>query len=124
MCKAPLLFTFLNFDDLQDHPSLGSSWEGFVIEQIIVLLSGNREIYFYRTDAGAEIDLLFFDNKNNPVAIEIKYSMSPAVSRGFWNACEDLSCTKGYVVYPGNEIYPIGKNIFTLPFKQLEKILE
>ncbi|MCX5814544.1 MAG: ATP-binding protein [Proteobacteria bacterium] len=118
------LLRIRNFDDLQGHPSLGSSWEGFVIEQIIALLSGNREIYFYRTNAGAEIDLLFFDNKNNPVAVEIKYSMSPSVSRGFWNACEDLSCTMGYVVYPGNEIYPVGKNIFTLPFKQLEKILE
>jgi predicted AAA+ superfamily ATPase len=118
------LLRIRNFDDLQGHPSLGSSWEGFVIEQIIALLSGNREIYFYRTNAGAEIDLLFFDNKNNPVVVEIKYSMSPAVSRGFWNACEDLSCTKGYVVYPGNEIYPVGKNIFTLPFKQLDKILE
>jgi len=111
-------------DDLQGHPSLGSSWEGFVIEQIYALLPENSNIFFYRSNAGAEIDLLFFDKQNLPVAIEIKYSLSPAVSRGFWNAYEDLSCKRGYVVYPGNEIYPIGKNVFALPISELQTILD
>ena len=121
-----LLHTLLRirtFDDLQAHPSLGSSWEGFVTAQIVSLLAGKSEVFFYRTSAGAEIDLLFFDNKNVPVAIEVKYSLSPRPGRGFWNAFEDLSCKKGFVVYPGDEMYPLGKNVFTLPIKELEKII-
>ena len=122
-----LLHTLLRIggmDDLQGHPALGSTWEGFVIEQVISLLPDNRDVYFYRTNAGAEIDLVLFDKKNKPVAIEIKYSMSPAVSRGFWNACEDLGCEKGFIIYPGNEIYPVGKNVFAMPVRELARILE
>jgi len=121
-----LLHTLLrigNFDDLQGHPVLGSSWESFVIEQIIGLLPNHREVYFYRTNAGAEIDLVFFDKKNKPVAIEIKYSLSPAVSRGYWNVCEDLSCKKGFIIYPGNERYPVGRNVFAMPVRELARIL-
>jgi predicted AAA+ superfamily ATPase len=80
------------------------------------------QIYFYRTGEGAEIDLVLFDSKHKPVAIEIKYSISPKVDRGFWNAYEDLSCKKGFVVYPGIESYPLGKNVVTLPVKDLAEI--
>jgi hypothetical protein len=109
-------------EDLQGHPSLGSSWEGFVVEQIIGALPADWHAYFYRTNAGAEIDLLLFDNKNRSVAVEIKYSSAPKVERGFWNAYEDLSCKKGYIIYPGEESYPVGKNVFTLPVRDIKKI--
>jgi uncharacterized protein len=121
-----LLHTLLRIatlDDLQGHPSLGSSWEGFVIEQILSLSPEGREAYFYRTNAGAEIDLLIFDRKNNPIAIEIKYSLSPRLSRGFWNACDDLSCRRGYVIYPGEESYSLGKYILALPLKELPNMI-
>lgn len=120
-----LLHTLLRIrelDDLQGHPSIGSSWEGFVIEQIIGSIPATWQAYFFRTNAGAEIDLLLIDAKNRPVAVEIKYSLSPAVTRGFWNAYEDLGCKRGFVVYPGNESYPTGNNVFTLPVKELPKI--
>ena len=120
-----LLHTLLNIrtiNDLQSHPSLGSSWEGFIVEQIMGILPERWQAFFYRTGAGAEIDLALFDNKYKPIAIEIKYSMSPKLERGFWNAYEDLSCRKGYVIYPGTESYPIGKNVFTLPAKELAKV--
>lgn len=122
-----LLHTLLrirNFDDLQGHPSIGSSWEGFVVEHIIGSVPATWQAYFFRTNAGAEIDLLLIDAKNRPVAVEIKYSLSPAVTRGFWNAYEDLGCKRGFVVYPGDESYPIGNNVFTLPLKELPKIWE
>lgn len=109
-------------DDLQGHPLLGHSWEGFVIEQITGLLPENWEYYFYRTSAGAEIDLVLLPAGRNPIAVEIKYSSSPKVERGFWNAFEDLKCRRGYVVYPGKESYPIGKNVYTLPLEEVEKI--
>jgi predicted AAA+ superfamily ATPase len=117
------LLRIRTFDYLLGHPSIGASWEGFVIEQIAALLPHNSELYFYRTNAGAEIDLLYTDHKNQPVPIEIKYSLSPSLSRGFWNAYEDLSCKRGYVVYPGKEMYPLSKNVFVLPLEMLESKL-
>ncbi len=122
-----LLHALLNIrtiEDLHGHPSLGSSWEGFVVEQIMGIFPERWQAYFYRTGAGAEIDLVLFDGKHKSIAIEIKYSMSPKIERGFWNAYEDLSCRKGYVVYPGTESYPIGKNVFTLPVKDLAKVFD
>jgi predicted AAA+ superfamily ATPase len=122
-----LLHALLNIrtiEDLHGHPSLGSSWEGFIVEQILRILPERWQTYFYRIGAGAEIDLVLFDSKYKPVAIEIKYSMSPKVDRGFWNAYEDLSCKKGYIVYPGAESYPLGKNVVTLPVKDLAKIID
>jgi hypothetical protein len=119
-----LLHALLNIhslDELQGHPSLGSSWEGFVIEQIISLL-GAKEVYFYRTNAGAEIDLLFFDDKRDAVAVEVKYSLSPSLSRGFRNAFDDLGCSRGYVVYPGNDRYPLSENVHALPITGLAEI--
>jgi predicted AAA+ superfamily ATPase len=120
-----MLHTLLNIrtlEELYGHPSLGSSWEGFIVEQIIRLLPDRWQVFFYRTGAGAEIDLVLFDSRHKSVAVEIKYSVSPKVERGFWNAYEDLSCQKGYVIYPGTESYPVGKNVFTLPVKDLETV--
>ena len=122
-----LLHALLNIkttNDLHGHPSLGSSWEGFIVEQIMGVLPERWQAYFYRTGAGAEIDLVLFDSKYRPIAIEIKYSMSPKLERGFWNAYEDLSCRKGYVVYPGAESYPIGKNVYTLPVIDVAKVFD
>jgi uncharacterized protein len=118
------LLSIRTIDALQSHPLVGSSWEGFVIEQIIGLMQKSHDVYFYRTNAGAEIDLVVFDRKNRPIAIEIKYSASPKVEKGYWIAYEDLSCKKGFIVYPGDDSYPIRKNVFVLPLKDLEMIFE
>jgi len=111
-------------EDLYSHPSLGGSWEGFVIEQILGLMPDDDRACFYRTNAGAEIDLYLADHPRGPVAIEIKYSLSPKLAKGFWNGYEDLKCKRGFVVYPGEEYYPVGKNVFALPVKDLKKIFE
>lgn len=121
-----LLHTLLrvgSIENLQGHPSVGRSWEGFVIEQILGIIPKGWQAFFYRTGAGAEIDLLLINGKNEPIAIEIKYSASPTTSRGFWNAFNDLSCKKGFIIYPGEESYPLGKNVYTLPIKNIIKIL-
>lgn len=117
------LLRLRTFDDLLAHPSVDASWEGLVIEQIAALLSQGDNLFFYRTNAGAEIDLLFMDRKNRLVPVEIKYTLSPALARGFWNAFEDLSCKRGYVIYPGKEMYPLGKNVFALPLEMLKSEL-
>jgi len=122
-----LLHALLNIrtvEDLYSRPSLGSSWEGFIIEQIMGILPQGVQAFFYRTGAGAEIDLVLLDGRHKPMAVEIKYSMSPKPERGFWNAYEDLSCRKGYIIYPGAESYPMGKGVFTLPAKDLTKVFD
>jgi hypothetical protein len=53
------------------------------------------------------------------MAMEIKYSLSPGMTKGFRNAFADLSCKRGFIIYPGEESYPLAKNIFTLPIKKL-----
>ncbi len=113
-----------DLDDLMGNPSVGRSWEGFVVEQIIGLLPEGWSYFFYRTSAGAEIDVLLVDKKNRPIAVEIKYSASPKAERGFWNALEDLLCRKSFIVYPGDETYPSGENTVTLSVKELNKIIE
>lgn len=113
-----------DIDTLMGNPTLGRSWEGFVIEQVIGLLPEGWRCFFYRTSAGAEIDLLLEDKKNKPIAVEIKYSASPNAERGFRNALEDLSCRKAFIVYPGEETYPSGKNTITLSVKELNRIIE
>jgi len=117
-----LLHTLLKLrelEEIQGHPSLGYSWEGFIIGQIIDMLPNNRDIFFYRTGAGAELDLLFFNRRNEPIAVEVKYSLSPGISKGFRIAFDDLSCRRGFIVYPGEESYPLTEKIVTLPAKDL-----
>ncbi len=111
-------------DDLRGHPLAGNSWEGFVIQQIISILPQEWEVYFYRTTVGAEIDLLILPSSKKLIAVEIKLSANPTVAKGFWIAMEDLNCERGYVVYPGDESYPIGEHVFTLPLKDIGKIIQ
>ena len=120
-----LLHTLLRnptLEQLHTHLSVGVSWEGFVLEQIIRLIPSSWHYYFFRTNAGAEIDLLLLNKKNRLMAVEVKYSLSPKIARGFWNAYEDLACKKGFVVYPGDESYPLGKNVFALSIKELGRM--
>jgi len=122
-----LLHTLLRnptLEQLHAHLSAGASWEGFVIEQIIRLIPSSWQYYFFRTNAGAEIDLLLLDKTNRLMAVEVKYSLSPKIARGFWNAYEDLACKKGFVVYPGDESYPLGKNVFALSIKELGRMTD
>jgi len=94
-----------------------------VIEQIIGMDPANRQVFFYRTTAGAEIGLLLLDGTGKPVAIEVKYSLTPKPPRGFLGACTDLACERAYLVYPGREVYPLGRSITALPVGNLSALL-
>lgn len=109
------------FDDLHAHPLVGHSWEGFVIEQVLRMKPRMWQPYFFRTSAGAEIDLILVDEKGGVVAVEAKYSLNPKPMRGFGQAYGDLRYRAGYVVYPGEEEYPVGEGVRALPTGQLEK---
>lgn len=111
-------------DDLLGHPIVGASWEGFVIENIIACLPQGLTFWFYRTSAGAEIDLVIEINNQERYAIEIKRSLSPTVSKGFYLGCEDIKATKRYVVYPGKESYPSAEGVKTISLVDLMKELQ
>lgn len=101
-----LLHALLNlpsFDRLQLNPAIGGSWEGYVIEQICQLLPERTNAFYYRTQAGAECDLVLENESGTKVAIEIKYSLTPNTSRGFTSALEDLQPNASYIIIPAAE---------------------
>ena len=105
-------------DDLLAHPVAGGSWEGFVIENILALAPEGTNAHFYRTGAGAEIDLVIEFGRHR-WAIEIKRSSAPKLTRGFHVACEDIEPTERFVVYPGREAFPMGEGIEAVPLGDL-----
>jgi uncharacterized protein len=86
------------YEALIDHAIVGASWEGFVINQIRYQVSKKAELFFYRTQVGAEIDLLIVKDNKPLIAIEIKNSNTPAVSKGFYSACEDVGVEHKYII--------------------------
>lgn len=103
--------------ELQSHPKLGASWEGFAIEQIVDML-GTRDAYFWATHAGAELDLLVLD-KARRYGFEIKYADAPRTSRSMRVAIEDLRLDHLWVVYPGAQAYRLDEKITVLPIGDL-----
>jgi predicted AAA+ superfamily ATPase len=94
------------------HPVAGGSWEGLAIESLITAAPGGTEAYFFRSAAGAEIDLLLKPpGHRKPWAIEIKRGLAPKVERGFHLACEAAGPERRLVVYGGTERFPLGEEI-------------
>jgi len=104
-----LLHTLLNVHDIETllgHPTLGASWEGFVIENIVSRLSGKWQYSYYRTSAQAEIDLILEGPRNQRLAIEIKRSTNPKISRGYHLGCEEIQASRKILIHAGEESYP------------------
>ena len=94
----------------------GASWEGFVIENIVAALPRSAAYGYYRSRAGAEVDLVV-DLGGDLLAIEIKRSSAPKVSKGFHSACEDLRPRRRLVVHAGADDFPLpgGAEAVSLP---------
>jgi predicted AAA+ superfamily ATPase len=112
-----------DFNALSGHPVVGPSWEGFAIENLLAAAPKLTIATFYRTAAGAEIDLLLEIPGRGLWAIEIKRGLSPRVEKGFHIACEDIKPTKRFVVYSGDERYPIQKGLDAISLPGLAKML-
>ena len=90
----------------------GGSWEGLAIESLIASAPQGTEAFFFRTSAGAEIDLLLqIPGQRDPWAIEIKRGLSPRIERGFHLACEAVGAGRKLVVYGGTERFPLGHEV-------------
>ena len=99
-----------SFEALLGHPVLGSSWEGFVVENIIRNLSGKWKYSYYRSSSQAEIDLVLENSENEIWAVEIKRSVAPLVKKNFHDACRDIHATKKFVLYNGSEQFPLAND--------------
>ena len=111
------------FDALLGHPILGASWEGFCLEQILSRMPSRWDASFYRTQAGAGIDLVLTPQPGRPpIVVEFKYSQAPKLTKGFWNARADLHAQASFVVYPGQRAYPMRQNVEALPLTQIDRI--
>lgn len=118
-----LLHSLLDIPDshsLLGHPRSGASWEGFALEQVLQILRPNQA-YFWGTHAGAELDLVF-PLKGKRYGVEIKFNEAPKLTASMRTAATELSLDHLWIVYPGNETYPVEKNISTLPINKLEAI--
>ena len=100
-----------DYDTLLSNPVLGKSWEGFVIENIHSVLPRLAATCFYRTAAGAEIDLVIKMPNREIWAVEIKHGVAPKLDRHYSRTCDDVGATHKFVVYGGDDEFPIGNNV-------------
>jgi uncharacterized protein len=86
--------------DLLNHPSIGASWEGYVVSQILYAKESRLDAFYYRTHAGAECDLVLARGEEVKAAIEIKYSKSTNISKGFYHSVKDLKSKSNFIITP------------------------
>lgn len=109
-------------DDLLGHPVVGASWEGFVIETILGMAPERARAGFYRTAAGAEIDLVLeLGGQLGTWAIEIKRGLTARPGRGFYNAMDDLQPAKAFVVHSGDDRYPLSGDVEAIGLNELAR---
>jgi len=112
-----------NHDELAGHPVVGASWEGFVIENLLAVAPPRTVASFYRTAAGAEIDLVLDVPKRGRWAIEIKRGLTPRLEKGFHVACDDLKPDRRLVAYSGSERYALSSTLEAIGVRALAEML-
>jgi len=100
-----------SYDALLSNPVLGKSWEGFVLENILSVMPNRAEAYFYRTAAGAEIDLVIKMPSSDIWAVEIKHGVAPKIGKHYSKTCEDLSAKYKFVLYGGDDEFSVGNDV-------------
>jgi predicted AAA+ superfamily ATPase len=122
-----LLHTLLgvkSYTDLERHPKIGASWEGFVIEQVIRWLGLKpEECFFWATHAGAEMDLLVVKGRKK-IGFEVKLTSSPRVTPSMRSALSDLKLQCLYVIHSGEETFQLARNIQAIALPRLIKDLK
>ncbi|MCY3809177.1 MAG: ATP-binding protein [Gemmatimonadetes bacterium] len=113
-----------SFHALAGHSVVGASWEGFVIENLLAAAHPLARASFYRTAAGAEIDLVLeVPRFRRPLAIEIRRGLSPSLGKGFRSAYADLAPERAFVVYAGSERYPVAESVEVIGLPEMARML-
>lgn len=119
------LLSINDHDALLSNPVLGKSWEGFVLENIHAVLPHGAHTYFYRTAAGAEIDLVVQMPNADVWAIEVKHGVAPKLGKHFNETCRDIGATHKFVVYGGDEEFGVGNDVTVISLTRLlERLLQ
>jgi len=117
------LLGIADYNALAGHPVAGTSWEGFVIENLVSAAPSRAIPSFYRTSAGAEIDLVLEIPGHGLWAFDIKRSPSARPEKGFYFACEDLKPDRRFLVNSGAERYPISAGLDAVGLAELSTML-
>jgi predicted AAA+ superfamily ATPase len=111
-----------SLESLMADPRLGASWEGFVIEQILVL-TGDRNAYFWATHGGAELDLMMVAHGKR-YGFEIKFQEAPTMTKSMHQSLSDLRLDHLWIVYPGMKSFPIAEKVDCLAVPELSRTVE
>ena len=122
-----LVHTLLGIDShdtLVGHSAACASWEGFIIENLLAAAPSGTAASFYRTRAGAEIDLVLeLPGGRAPWAVEVKLGLAPGIGRGFHNACEDVAPGRAFIVYSGDDRYPLSNDVEVVGLREMAGLL-
>jgi len=122
VADSGILHTLLNLDsqrDLEGHPKLGASWEGFIIDQVVQHLRARpEECFFWATHSGAELDLLVVRGRRR-LGIEVKHTEAPAVTPSMRHALADLKLSRLDVIHAGEQTWPLGPKIRAVAARHL-----
>ncbi|TSE19909.1 hypothetical protein Talka_01257 [Tepidimonas alkaliphilus] len=118
------LLGIADHEALLAHPVAGASWEGMVIESLLAAAPAGTQASFFRTAAGAEIDLLLeLPSHAAPWAVEIKRSSAPKLERGFYAGLQTVQPERAWVVYAGNERFALAPGVEALPLPEAVRLL-
>lgn len=116
------LLALSNQREVESHPKLGASWEGFVIENVCRRLSrADISPYFWATQAGAELDL-FWQKSGKSYGIEVKYSDAPKLTESMRSSLKDLKLKHIWVIYPGTQRYSLHDHVTVVPMSELNSL--
>lgn len=117
-----LLLGIRSLEEIEQHPRLGASWEGFLLEQVLAA-SGvhSDEAFFWRTEHGAELDLLLVRGGRR-VGFEFKRASAPTLTPSMRVAGEDLQLDALYVVHGGEHAYALQERVHAVPWTDLVKV--
>lgn len=110
-----------SFRELEGHPIMGASWEGLVLEEVLVRMA-ERDVFFWSTHAGAEVDFVC-KRGSRLIGLEAKWSDAPSMTKSMHIALDDLELDALYVVYPGPKRYRLAKRVEVLPISDLPAVL-
>jgi uncharacterized protein len=116
------LMDVTSYEDLQSHPRLGASWEGFALEQVIQYLGlREHEVFFWAVHTGGELDMVF-QRRGRLCGVELKFQDAPRLTPSMQSALAELGLARLWVVYPGHESYDLARNVRVIPLTELAQI--
>jgi uncharacterized protein len=113
------LLNLVDYRDLETHPKVGASWEGFVLQQVIRTTGAHhKECFYWATHAGAELDLMVVHGRQR-LGFEVKRTSAPKVTPSMRNAMEDLRLDRLDIIYPGENSFLLEDKIRAISFENM-----